>query len=117
MTSLLPRRTQPLDLMEFPMVSTDALLALDLSSSFTLIKPSWREGTFPFVLLKIEQSLSLRLPILMTSKGFVVHLIHFDHCPCAIVIEKSLHLEFVEASIGTLCDVFTPLRDASAPGR
>ena len=39
MTSLLPRKTQPLDLMEFPTVSMDVLVALVLSSSFMLIKP------------------------------------------------------------------------------
>ena len=47
MTSLLPRRTHPLDLTEFLMVSTDVLAALDPSSSFTPIKPSWREGNIP----------------------------------------------------------------------
>ena len=78
MTSLLPKRTQPLDLTEFLVVFADVLVALDLSSSFTPIKPSWREGTFLLVLLKVGRSLSLRLPILMTLEGLFVHLMHFD---------------------------------------
>ena len=76
-TSLLPRRTQPLDLTEFLTVSTDVLVALDLSSSFTPIKSFWREGTFLLVLLKVGQSLSLRLPKLMTLEELFVHLMHF----------------------------------------
>ena len=39
MISLLPRKTQPQDLMEFPAVSTDVLVALVQRSSFMLIKP------------------------------------------------------------------------------
>ena len=58
MTSLLPKRTEPLDLTEFLMVSTDVLVALDLSSSFTLIEPSWREGRFLLVLLEVGRSSS-----------------------------------------------------------
>ena len=78
MTSLLPRRPRPLDLTEFLMVSTDVLVALDPSFSFTPIKPFWKEGTFLLVLLKVGQSLSLRLPIPMTLEGLFVHLVHFD---------------------------------------
>ena len=79
MTSLLPRRTQPLDLTEFLMVSTDVLVALVRNFSFTPIKPFWRGGTSLLVLLKVGQSLSLRLPILMTLEGLFVHLMHIDH--------------------------------------
>ena len=56
MSSLLPRGTQPLDPTEFLVVSADVPVALDLSSSFTPLKPSWREGTFLLVLLKVGQS-------------------------------------------------------------
>ena len=43
MTSLLQRKTRLLDLTEFPMVSTDVLVALARSSSSTPIKPYWME--------------------------------------------------------------------------
>ena len=35
--------------------------------------------TFQLDLLQVGQSLSLRLPILMTLEGLFVHLMHFDH--------------------------------------
>ena len=77
MTSLLQRKTRLLDLTEFPTVSTDVLVALARSSSFTPIKPYWREGIFLIVLLKVGQSLSVRLPILMTLEGLFDLLSHF----------------------------------------
>ena len=52
--------------MEFPTVSTDVLVAWVRSSSFMLIKPSWREVPFLIVLLKVGPSLSPRHLILMT---------------------------------------------------
>ena len=42
---------------------TDVLVAWARSSSFMHIKPSWREIPFLIVLLKVGQSVSLRLPI------------------------------------------------------
>ena len=57
MTSLLQRKTQLLDLTEFPTVSTDVLVALARSSSLMLVKPFWREGIFLIVLLKKSDSL------------------------------------------------------------
>ena len=75
MTSLLPRKTQPVDLMEFSTVSTDVLVALVRSSSFMLIMPFWREGIF----LIVGQSLTLKLLIRMTLEGLFDHLMHFGH--------------------------------------
>ena len=72
------------------------------------IKPYWREGTFLIVLLKVGQSLSLRLPILMTLEGFFDHLMHFVHWHCALAIADTLPLLFVEAFTGTLCNACTP---------
>ena len=79
MTSLLPRKTQPLDLMEFHTVSSDVLVALVQSSSFMLIKPFWRKGIFLIVLLIVGQSLSLKPLTPMTLERFFDHLMHFGH--------------------------------------
>ena len=62
-----------------PTVSTDVLVAFVRSSSLMLIKPYWTEGIFLIVLLKVGQSLSLRLPIPMTLEGLFDHLMHFVH--------------------------------------
>ena len=83
MTSPLPRRTQPLDMMEFLVVFTDVLVALDLSSSSTPIKQSWREGTFLFVLLKVGRSLSLRHPILRSLDA--LRPLTLCNCDCKIL--------------------------------
>ena len=83
------------------------------SSSFMLIMSFWREGIF----LIVGQSLTLKLLIRMTLEGLFDHLMHFGHLQCAIAIANSLILPFNEAFIGTLCDVCTPLRDASVHGK
>ena len=77
MISLLPRKTQSLDLMEFSTVSTDVLVALVQSSSFMLIKPLWREEIFLIVLLKVGQSSSLEPLIPMTLERKIDYLMHF----------------------------------------
>ena len=96
---------------------TDVLVALVRSSSFVLIKLFWKEVLFLIVLLKVGPSLSLRLLILMTLEGLFDHLMHFVHGHCAIAIANFLPLLFVEAFTGTLCNAFTPHRDASPLGR
>ena len=55
-TSLFQRKTQLLDLTEFPTVSTDVLVAMARSSFLMLVKPYWRKGIFLIVLLKVGQS-------------------------------------------------------------
>ena len=76
------------------------------------IKPCWSEGIFLIVLLKVGQSLTLRLLILMTFEGLFDHLMHF-----VLAIANSLHLLYVEAFTSTLCNASTHHRDASLPGR
>ena len=53
----------------------------------------------------------------MTFEGLFDLLTLFARYLRAIVIANSLPLLFVEAFIGTLCDAFTPHRDASHLGK
>ena len=69
MTSLLWRKIRLLALMEFPTAFTDVLVAWVRSSSFMLLKPSWREVQFLIVLPKVGPSLSLGHLVLMTLEG------------------------------------------------
>ena len=58
------------------------------------VKPYWSEGIFLIVLLKVGQSLSLRLPILITLEGLSDHLIQLCKCDCKLLtsaICRGLH--------------------------
>ena len=83
-----------------------------------LTKLFWKGALSLIALLKVGPSLSLRRLILMTMEGLLFDLLtHFARSLCAIVIANFLLLPSVEAFTGTLCDAFTPHRDASHLGK